>query len=82
MPVPEKKEVVEAILTFSPSRLESLIQKGAPVHEPLFECDGLVIHDASDPQGFQDEDMVGLIGDSFLYPLHLAVVCAYFYILS
>ena len=75
------RPLVEAITSFSPTMLRSVIEEGADLDHPLYtfhtklrQCK----EGESTPTDFGDEEMIALEHEGFVQPLHLAVICAYF----
>ena len=81
--VPSKREVVQAILSSSPDRLQYLIDQGYDINLPLFE-DAIDAYDAAnDGEIYKDspEKIIALSTHenavAMAYPLHVAVVRLY-----
>lgn len=79
---PTKKEVVDAITTYSPERLQYLIDNGYDLNLPLLGENEIDFYDITDKKNEPgSEQLVALAdGDQFMqlaFPLHIAIVCLY-----
>lgn len=77
---PSKREVVNAIISSSPERLQYLIDQGYDINLPLFE-DAMKAYDDIDEESLGSEEIIALSSSpgavTMAYPLHVAVVRLY-----
>lgn len=79
----EKRDLLEAIVSFSPERLERVIQNSPPqtINLPSFGSGilmkGSLYDSVHTEENYDVEEMVAIGHEWFTYPLHVAVVCVY-----